>query len=152
MTTIPPKFSTARDVDISAFTEDSTPTSSDYIAKHDGSAGKISRNDFLRAGLDTVADGATVTFDLSQPEKLYTVTLGGNRTLAVSNTAVGDRFAVRLLQDGTGSRTVTWWSTITWPGGSAPTLTTTASKADWFEFVCTAADTYECILQTQNVG
>jgi len=133
MTSIPPKFSTARDVDL---TEISTGD----------------RNTFLRPGLDTVADAATVTFDLSQPEKIYTVELGDNRTLAVSNTAVGDRFLIRLLQDDTGSRTVTWWSTITWPGGSAPTLTTTANKADWFEFVCTAADTYECILQTQDVG
>lgn len=35
-----------------------------------------------------------------------------------------------LIQDGTGSRTVTWFPTINWAGGSAPTLTTTESRAD----------------------
>lgn len=132
-TAIPPKFSTARDVVLTA------------IAAGD-------RNDFLRYGLDTMTDGATVTLDLDAAEKVHSVVLGDNRILAVSNSAIGERFLLRLVQDATGSRTVTWWSTITWPGGSAPTLTTTANKVDVFEFIVTATDTYECILQTQNIG
>jgi len=39
---------------------------------------------------------------------VHTVVLGGNRTLAVSNTSVGQSFILRLVQDGTGSRTVTF--------------------------------------------
>lgn len=35
-----------------------------------------------------------------------------------------------LIQDSTGGRTIDWPSEIKWPGGSAPTLTTTADKID----------------------
>jgi len=35
-----------------------------------------------------------------------------------------------LIQDGTGSRTVTWPETVKWPGGIAPTLTTTPNARD----------------------
>ena len=86
-------------------------------------------------------DGATVTFNMATSNK-HTVTLGGSRTLAVSNTSVGQAFLITLKQDGTGSRTVTWFSGISWAGGSEPTLTTTASKSDVFSFLCIATDTY----------
>lgn len=59
------------------------------------------------------------------------LTLTGNCTLTINNpTAAGTMFTLVLIQDGTGSRTVTWPGTITWKGGAAPTLTTTNSKAD----------------------
>ena len=88
------------------------------------------------------SDGATITFDLNAGN-VHAVTLGGNRTLALSNATPGQKFCVRLKQDGTGSRTVTWWSTISWAGGSAPTLTTTANKADLIGFLCTGSGTYD---------
>lgn len=91
--------------------------------------------------LTSNTDGATITFDLST--SLHTVTLGDNRTLALSNETVGQSFVIRLVQDGTGSRTVTWFSTIKWAGGSAPTLTTTADKTDVFGFICTSAGNYD---------
>lgn len=60
------------------------------------------------------------------------ITLGGNRTFnAPTHPRAGQVYRIILLQDGTGSRTVTWWATtIKWAGGSPPTLTTTAGKAD----------------------
>ena len=138
--------------DISTLTEDSTNSSTDYIAKSDGTdMEKINRNDFLLPGVSELTDEATVTINLANPERIFTVELGGNRTLAVTNATVGDRFAVRLEQDGTGSRTVTWWDTINWPGASAPTLTTTADRADYFDFACTATNTFDNILQAQNL-
>ena len=88
----------------------------------------------FRGDLVTLTDGATITLDFTQGHKFQT-TLGGNRTLAISGVTNPDCFFLLLKQDGTGSRTVTWWSGIKWPGGSAPTLTTTASKADWFGFL-----------------
>jgi len=96
------------------------------------------------------SDGATITFDLNDGNT-QGVTLGDNRTLAISNEVAGQKFMLRLLQDGTGGRTVTWFSTIKWAGGSAPTLTTTASKADVFGFLCTAADTYDGFVVGQNI-
>lgn len=95
-------------------------------------------------------DGATVTFNLSNANR-QKVTLGGNRTLALSNVVPGQAFMLRLKQDATGSRTVTWFSGISWAGGSAPTLTTTANKADLFGFVQTGTNTYDGFVIGQNI-
>lgn len=88
----------------------------------------------------TLTDGATVTIDLSK-RGINQVTLGGNRILAISNETVGQVFILRIVQGG-GSNTVTWFSTISWAGGSAPTLTTTAGKADVFAFIVTSSGNY----------
>jgi len=92
--------------------------------------------------LASSSDGATVTFDLDN-SKIQTVTLQGNRTLAVSNVSTGMVFVVRLQQDGTGGRSVTWWSTIKWPGGSAPALSTAVNSIDAFGFVCPGTNAYD---------
>jgi hypothetical protein len=95
-------------------------------------------------------DGATITFDLSA-SNIHGVTLGGNRTLALSNVTTNQIFMIELTQDATGSRTVTWFSTIKWAGGTAPTLTTTASKKDTFAFRCTGSGTYDGYVIGQNI-
>lgn len=101
----------------------------------------------------TDTDAATVTFDLGDVTKgsWRDVTLGGNRTLALSNVSVGQRFVISLTQDGTGSRTVTWFTTIKWPANVVPTLTTTAGKTDTFGFRCTSAGNYEGYIIGQNL-
>jgi len=109
-----------------------------------------SQNIKLPTPFSTATDGATVTFDLSQSRN-WIVTLGGNRTLALSNVVTGMVFMVTLKQDGTGSRTATWWSGISWAGGTAPTLTTTANKADTFGFICTGTNTYYGYIVEQNL-
>lgn len=88
------------------------------------------------------ADSTTITFDLNE-SNFHTVTLGGNRTLALSNPTVGQKFAIRLQQDATGNRTVTWFSTIRWPDNTVPTLSSTGNKADLFGFVCTSGGQYD---------
>ena len=94
-------------------------------------------------------DGATITFNLATSD-WHSVTLGGNRTLALSNPTVGQQFTLELIEDGTGSCTVTWFTTIKWAGGSAPTLTTTAAKADVFTFKCTSSGNYLGFVAGQN--
>ena len=75
----------------------------------------------------------------------------GNITIAISNETVGQVFLVEITQDGTGSRTVTWFTTIKWAGGSAPTLTTTGAKRDTFGFRVTGTDTYDGFEVGKNV-
>ena len=104
----------------------------------------------VKTPLKSNTDGATVTFNLDEAST-HTVTLGDNRTLAISNEDAGQKFIINLVQDGTGSRTVTWFSTIKWAGGSAPTLTTTANKADSFGFLCTGTDAYYGFVIGQNI-
>ena len=92
----------------------------------------------LVSGVDGPPADSTVTFDLNE-SNTHRVTLGGNRTLLITNVSYGQKFTTRLTQDGTGSRTVTWFNNIHWAGGTAPTLTTTAHQTDVFGFICTAA-------------
>jgi hypothetical protein len=82
----------------------------------------------------TLTDGATITWDVGS-SPVAKVTLGGNRTLsAPTNSASGQFISLAVIQDGTGSRVLTWNSAYEFTGDVAPTLTTTASKADIFVF------------------
>jgi hypothetical protein len=94
----------------------------------------------VQSPLITDSYSSTVTFDINKSDK-HTVTLGGNPTLAVSNVQVGKPFFIELIQ-GTGGQTVTWWSGITWAGGSAPTLATGAGAKNGFSFFCDGSGTY----------
>lgn len=95
-------------------------------------------------------DGATITFNAGTSNK-HKVTLGGARTLAVTGDVDGQELTVLLTQDGTGSRTVTWWAGILWPGGSAPTLTTTAGKTDAFRIFRLGSGSYLGFILGQNL-
>ena len=82
----------------------------------------------------TLTDGATITWDVGS-SPVAKVTLGGNRTLsAPTNSASGQFISLTVIQDATGSRLLTWNSAYEFTGDTAPTLTTTASKADVFIF------------------
>jgi hypothetical protein len=67
--------------------------------------------------------------------------------LSVSNVVAGQSLRLRLVQDGTGSRTITWFTTIKWKGGSAPTLTITPGKTDVVECWATSTTTFDCDAQ-----
>lgn len=83
----------------------------------------------------TLTDGATISWDVST-KSVAKVTLGGNRTISAPSNAIGTGQFVSLLviQDGTGSRTLTWNAVYEFASDTAPTLTTTASKGDLFVF------------------
>ena len=61
------------------------------------------------------------------------ITLTGSATITMPTAAVGKSFILLLRQDATGSRTVTW-ATVNWAGGTAPTVTSAASKQDIYSF------------------
>jgi hypothetical protein len=76
-----------------------------------------------------------VTLSLSSGTVL-SYTLTGNCTFTMPTATSGTSFIVKLVQDGTGSRTATFTG-VKWPGGTAPTITTTASTGlDILSFVC----------------
>ena len=82
----------------------------------------------------TLTDQATVTWDAST-EDVCKLTLGGNRTLsAPSNGTTGQFISILVIQDGTGSRTLTWNAVYEFASDTAPTLTTTANLGDLFVF------------------
>ena len=85
---------------------------------------------------DTLTDASTITWDvIASP--VAKVTLGANRTIAApsgSTPAAGQFIALTVIQDGTGSRTLTWNATYEFASDTAPTLTTTANLGDLFIF------------------
>lgn len=100
----------------------------------------------------TPSAAGTATLNLSLGDIHHITMPAGNITIAITGGTVGQCFIVRILQDGVGSRTVTWFSTIRWAGGSAPTLTTTLSKADTLGFEVTAVgSTYDGFIVGQNI-
>jgi len=62
-----------------------------------------------------------------------------------SNIQIGATYILIVVQDGTGSRTITTWgSAYEFPGNTAPTLTATADYADVITLVAYNADTLMC--------
>jgi len=83
-----------------------------------------------------IANSSTaVTLSLASGTVL-SYTLTGNCTFTMPTATSGTSFIVKLIQDGTGSRTATFTG-VKWPGGTAPTITTTATTGlDIISFVC----------------
>jgi hypothetical protein len=93
--------------------------------------------------VNTVASsGSTETLPDVTVATVHYVTLTANCTLTFPTEVAGKSFTLVLVQDGTGSRLVTWPGSVRWSAGTAPTLTATASKRDVFSFLCADGSTY----------
>ena len=90
--------------------------------------------------LYTANTGTAITVSLTNGT-VQQLTLTGNATITMPTATAGKSFVIMLKQDGTGSRSVTW-STVTWPGGTAPTITGTASKQDIYSFFADGTNWY----------
>ena len=87
--------------------------------------------------------GSTDTISLTDGN-VHNVTLTANCTFTFSAppaSGTSGSFTLFLNQDGTGSRTATWPGSVKWAGGTAPTLTTTASRTDILVFTTIDAGT-----------
>jgi hypothetical protein len=73
------------------------------------------------------------------------ITLTGNATITMPTATSGKSFIMFLKQDATGSRTVTW-STVKWAGGTAPTITSTASRQDILSFFADGTNWYGVVV------
>lgn len=74
-----------------------------------------------------------LTIDIEDGNHAYTTLTENVTTLTINNpTATGFVCPILLFvtQDGTGGRTITWPASFKWAGGSAPTVTSTASATD----------------------
>lgn len=87
----------------------------------------------------TANTSTAYTIDLANGT-VQILTLTGNCTYTFPTATAGKSFMLLQKQDATGSRTVTWPSSVKWPGSTAPTITATASKGD--KYVFTADGTY----------
>lgn len=89
----------------------------------------------------TANTSTAYTIDLANGS-VQILTLTGNCTFTFPTATAGKSFIMLLKQDGTGSRTVTWNGTVKWPGGTAPTITSTASKLDKYIFTSDGTNWY----------
>ena len=83
----------------------------------------------------TSASTVAINFELGN---VFLVTAGHNITFTFGSppaNTLAYGFTLKVTQDGTGSRTLTWPSSVKWAGGSAPGLTGTASSVDVFTFL-----------------
>jgi len=92
-------------------------------------------NGSARAVIASLTDGTSiaVNFDTAQN---FTVTLGGNRTLEnPTNIDAGQTGSIMVIQDGTGSRTLSYGSYWKFAGGTAPTLSTVSAAVDRIDYI-----------------
>lgn len=114
-----------------------TPQAADYPPALIGALarGGDTATGAIRGTIVTLADAATITPDFNAAN-YFTVTLGGNRTLAnPSNLAAAQGGSIFIVQDGTGSRTLSFASYWKFAGGSAPVLSTAAGAVDRLDYL-----------------
>ena len=90
--------------------------------------------------------GTTQTLSLANGT-FQSVTLNGNCTFTMPTATNGKSFILIVTQDATGGRTATFTS-VKWPAGSAPTITTTASTGrDILAFFADGTNWYGAVAQ-----
>jgi alpha-tubulin suppressor-like RCC1 family protein len=91
-------------------------------------------------GVVTAAQSGTTTIDLSLGNAIY-FTQDTNTTVAFANTTTTQKLKfIRVKDDTTDARTITWPSSIIWNGGTAPTLIDSSRANDVQIFNLTTID------------
>ena len=94
----------------------------------------------------TLTDAASITssFDTGNT---FVVTLGGNRTLAAPTSAgIGQTGSIRIIQDATGGRTLSYNTAWQFVSGSAPTMDTSAGAQSILVYSCRSATTIDAVM------
>jgi len=94
----------------------------------------------------TLTDAASIvpSFDSGNT---FVVTLGGNRTLAAPTSAnIGQSGSIRVIQDATGGRTLSYNSAYQFVSGSAPVMDTSAGAQSILVFSCRSATTIDAVM------
>jgi hypothetical protein len=87
----------------------------------------------------TANSSTAITLNLANGT-MQDITLTGSPTITMPTATAGKSFLL-MLRSGSGSYTVTW-STVKWPSGTAPTVTTTASRMDIYSFYSDGTNWY----------
>ena len=89
------------------------------------------------SAISVAASDTTKTLDFATSNN-FALTLANTSSCTLanpSNLAVGQTGSIFVVQDGTGSRLLTYGSSWEFAGGTAPTLTTAASAVDRIDYV-----------------
>jgi hypothetical protein len=101
----------------------------------------ITKNDYQEQTY-TANSSTAITLNIVANGTDQVITLTGTATITMPTATAGKSFLLKL-KTGAGGYTVTW-STVKWPGGTAPTLTSTASRMDIFSFFSDGTNWYGC--------
>jgi len=99
----------------------------------------IIKNDYQEQTF-TANSSTAITLNIVTNGTDQVITLTGTATITMPTATAGKSFLLKL-KTGAGGYTVTW-STVSWPGGTAPTLTSAASKMDIFSFFSDGTNWY----------
>jgi hypothetical protein len=99
-----------------------------------------------RAEITTLTDAATITPDFADSNN-FTITLGGNRTIAnPTNIVAGQSGSIFIIQDNSGNRTASWGSYWDFIGGTAPVLSTAGDSIDRIDYICRTSTSIQAVL------
>jgi hypothetical protein len=138
----------------------------DAITIHDGGSISMAQAVFHPlANAEAEPEDATVTIHLNKAN-YFDIELGANVTnINLLYGKVGQRFMIRFEQDASANYSIAWnavtndfdgggsavTSDISWPGGTAPTMTATNDKADTYGFVIRAEGEMDGFVIGQNM-
>ena len=110
------------------------------------SNGVVTAKNGAVAEIDTLTSATSITPDFAASCN-FTLTLGHNVTLNnPSNLTAGQTGSIFLVQDGTGSRTLTFGSYYDFAGGTAPTISTAASSVDRLDYIVRSSTSIHCVV------
>ena len=87
----------------------------------------------FQAEFDNGASGAVPTIDWNVGQK-QRITLTANATVSFTDPLGPANLLLKLIQDGSGNRDITWPGSVLWPGGNAPNLSNPGGSVDIVTF------------------
>jgi hypothetical protein len=101
------------------------------------------------ADIVSLTDGTSVSISFQNGQNFH-LTLAGNRTLENPNSSVpGQVGSIFIVQDGTGSRTLSYGTNWEFPAASAPTLSTSAAAVDRLDYIVRTSTAVQAILSKE---
>ena len=101
------------------------------------------------ADIVSLTDAASVSISFANGQNFH-LTLAGNRTLANPDTCVpGQVGSIFIVQDGTGSRTLSYAANWEFPAATAPTLSTSAAACDRLDYIVRTSTAVQAIVSKE---
>ena len=101
------------------------------------------------ADVVSLTDAANVSIGFANGQN-FSLTLADNRTLDnPTNCVTGQVGSIFIIQDGTGSRTLSYGTSWEFPAGTAPTLSTSAAAVDRLDYIVRTSTAVQSVLSKE---
>ena len=122
-----------------------------YLASYHASVGAVTNGQQTYTGgqvgaVLSLTDAVNISTDLALSNN-FQVTLGGNRTLDnPTNDGISQSGSIFIIQDGTGSRTLSYGTDWKFAGGTGPTISTAAGAIDRLDYIVQTATAIQSVI------